>query len=84
MFGDFPLKIRYSFLPEMSLGLSEKQHVSSETCEADPDGVSELMDLLRMDLDPDGEQRKAEGGEAPCSVSRTDEEHLSKNPQVDI
>ncbi|XP_027893969.1 tRNA methyltransferase 10 homolog B [Xiphophorus couchianus] len=67
MFGDFPLKTRYSFLPEMSLGLSEKQHVSSETCEADPDGVSELMDLLRMDLDPDGEQRKAEGGEAPCS-----------------
>uniref|UniRef100_A0A3B5LR91 tRNA methyltransferase 10 homolog B n=1 Tax=Xiphophorus couchianus TaxID=32473 RepID=A0A3B5LR91_9TELE len=58
MFGDFPLKTRYSFLPEMSLGLSEKQHVSSETCEADPDGVSELMDLLRMDLDPDGEQRK--------------------------
>ncbi|PWA28913.1 hypothetical protein CCH79_00012858, partial [Gambusia affinis] len=51
----------------MSLGLSGKQHVSSETCETDLDGVSELMDLLRMDLDPDGEQRKAGGGEAPCS-----------------
>ncbi|XP_008426160.1 tRNA methyltransferase 10 homolog B [Poecilia reticulata] len=49
------------------MSLSEKQRVSSETCETDLDGVSELMDLLRMDLDPDGEPRKAEGGDAPCS-----------------
>ncbi|XP_054916244.1 tRNA methyltransferase 10 homolog B isoform X2 [Poeciliopsis prolifica] len=51
----------------MSLGSSEKLHVSSGTREADPDEASELLDLLRLDLDPDGEQRAAEGGDAPCS-----------------
>ncbi|KAM4713843.1 tRNA methyltransferase 10 homolog B [Anableps anableps] len=36
-------------------------------CEAELDGVSELMDLLRMDLDPDGEPGKVGRGDAPCS-----------------
>lgn len=36
-------------------------------CESELDGVSDLMDLLCMDLNPDGEEGKAGKGDAPCS-----------------
>ncbi|MED6263366.1 tRNA methyltransferase 10 B [Characodon lateralis] len=47
--------------------LSEKQRLSPEMCETELDGVSELMDLLRMDLEADGEEGKAGRRDAACS-----------------
>ncbi|MEQ2178255.1 hypothetical protein GOODEAATRI_012087 [Goodea atripinnis] len=59
--------------------LCEKQRISPEMCETELDGVSELMDLLRMDLEADGEEGKAGRRDAACSVrANTDPAQFTK------